>query len=280
MAHEEPRRRWKGEEPLRHRVVERARVALGEVAAADSDVVEEERVTGEDRVAHLEAHAGGRVARRRDRLELQPAEIEHLPIGEEDVELSAVGAKLVEREDVLEDALDLGDARADRHLRAVPLLEPLASREVIGVSVGLEDVAHVELLPIDEGRELLERLRPHLPSGWFEVEDRIDHDRAARGLVEHDIGDGKRPFIEEGLDVHGHSGSPCAGVETESLEPLGAIHPAGLTAFTTIEIAIAMAISAKPIRSGRSGIFPAKGAPATAPTIAPAPIGTARVHDT
>src|SRR3954452_14220605 len=109
---------------------QRGGVAAREVCPRRAAVGHEEGVADEGGVAHQVGAAGGRVARRVEDAGLLPADREGLAILEQVVELGAVRVEgALEVEYVLEDALHLGDPRADTDLAAQVPLEVTRGRE-------------------------------------------------------------------------------------------------------------------------------------------------------
>ena len=118
MAHEKAGLVGQGVDFL-DRLIERGRIAAGEVAAGGAEIRHGERVADKGRIADMVDHAGGRMARRPDRLGVQSADLEGFPIGEEVPELRAVTGKTrFGIEQVAEHFLDVRDMAANADLAA------------------------------------------------------------------------------------------------------------------------------------------------------------------
>ncbi len=187
---------------LLDRVVHLGGAALGEVAATSAVVVHEEQIAREERAADVVGEARGCVARRGDGPHGERAGLERLAIGDEHVELAAVGGEVREREDVLERRLHLLDRGADDDTRVEATSKELRAREVIGVRVRLEREVQAELLARHELAQPIDRLGVREGTDGLVVEHRIDRDGVAGRLVEHDVAEREGAGIEEGLDTH------------------------------------------------------------------------------
>ena len=139
-----------------------------------------------------------------DRLDLNRARVDDLAVAEELVELAAVRREAGRKvKDALEHLLHVGDPLANGHGRVgEELLEELRARQMVGVSVRLEDVTQVELLVLEEARDPLDVLGPHLRAARLVVEDRVDHDRVPALGVEDDVGEREGAIVVEGFDFH------------------------------------------------------------------------------
>ncbi len=178
-----------------NRAIELPGVAAGEVGARGAEVGREQRVADEHGVADDVADAVARVARRAQHAPLELADRERLPVGEQVVELRAVRVEIGEVEHFLERRLNAADALPDGDTAAEPLLEIGRGRQMIGVSMGLEDPVDREPLRLDERGDRVGRGRARAPGLVVVVEDGIndgggggtpvaDHVRKrARGLV-------------------------------------------------------------------------------------------------
>ena len=175
----------------------------GKIAASRAEVLDEERVAGEHGVADAVRGARRRVPRRSDDADVERAGAELVAVTDEVVELAAVGCqRRAECVGPLEDVLDLGDPRADDELRPACDAKVVGAGDVIGVHVRLEDVVDAEAVLRGEGVDLRERSRGRFSGDGVEVEDRIDDDRVAAGLVEDDVGERGRRRVEELLNLH------------------------------------------------------------------------------
>ena len=151
VAHEEPHRVGQRQHPL-DRVVERARIAAGEVGAGRAAVGHEQRVADEGRVADHVRHAGGRVAGRVQRVRRHGADRVAVAVLEQAVELRAVALELGALvEDLAEGLLHDGDPGADADLAAELLLDVGRGRQVVGVDMGLDQPLEPQAALADAG---------------------------------------------------------------------------------------------------------------------------------
>jgi len=147
------------------------------------------------------------VAGRRHRLDGQRAERDLVAIGEETVELAAVGGRARLVENGAEDLLDRADLRADGGLRAGLRLEVMRRREVVGMGMGLEKPDDPRARLRRGGEQGVGALRRDPARLRVVVENGIDDRGLAARRVDHEIGDGIGRFVEKGADFRcGHRG--------------------------------------------------------------------------
>ena len=126
------------------RTVEHGGVAAGEIAARRTAVGHEDRIADEERIADKIGHAVAGVTGHGDHPHFGLAETEGFVVGEQVIELRAVGGEIrFQVEDRLEGRLHLADAFADADAATALRLQPGRGGEVIGVRMGFQDPAQL-----------------------------------------------------------------------------------------------------------------------------------------
>ena len=200
MAHEEARLVGQGVDFL-DRAVERRRIAAGEVAARGAEIGHEQRVADKAGIADMIDLTGRRMARRPDRLGLEPADLEALAILEQMVELRAVMGKARPGiEDLAEHVLHLADMIADADPAAEMFLDIGRRREMVGMDMGFQHPVHYQPLGADKFDHRIGRFRRRAPGGGAVIEHGIDHGGALGRRIPDDIADRERVRVEEGFD--------------------------------------------------------------------------------
>ncbi len=142
---------------------------------------------------------------------LKPADGEAVAVVEKLVELAAVAA---ERgpfvEDFAEDVLHLDDVAADGQTAAEAFLQVGRGRQVVGVSVGLQQPVNLKVFGLHIGDQGVGRGGRGAARGGIIIQHAVD-DGAGPGVrVAHDMADGEGGFVKEGFD-DGAAADFCQG---------------------------------------------------------------------
>jgi len=196
---------WQGQQAL-DGVVQLRGIPARKVGARRAHVGQEQGVADEDRILDLVGHVGRRVAGHVQGRDRQATDLEALAVGQQAVELAAVGQEAaLEVEDAAEHLLHRADVRADGDLPAQVVADVLRAREVVGMGVGFQDPLHLPALGAHVVDDAVGRGAGQRAGFGLEIQHRVDHrDLAAGGVGQH-IAHRAGDVVVEGFDVHGVS---------------------------------------------------------------------------
>ena len=173
--------------------------AARKVAARGADVRREQGVADPDVAIDAVAEAVGGMARRGHDLDAQRAGLDHVALGQQQLERAGQGWIVAgQREDVGEVRLHRADPRADRDRRGRARAQERGRREVVGVRVGLEDAVHVQAVLGNVAEQQARAVGGDGGGAGVVIEHRIDHHRVAAAA--DDVTPGVGGVVEERLD--------------------------------------------------------------------------------
>ncbi|CEE78461.1 conserved hypothetical protein [Xanthomonas citri pv. citri] len=183
-----------------------AGIAAREIATRRARIRHEQRVARKQRIADQIRNAVAGVAGHRDDACFDTAKLEALVIGEQMIELRAIGTEVV-RQCVLrgKGSLHLANSLADADARLRPvLLQPLRRRQVIGMRMGFQQPLQLPSVLLDGGKDALRRLAADDAALGRVVQRRVDHRRRTGGRIGDHIGEGVAVGMKEGkyLGLH------------------------------------------------------------------------------
>ena len=203
VAHEHTRFIRQDVELLGDRVVQGFGASRGKVASTRTVVRHEHRVAREERISNLIGGARGGVPRRMDGFDRQAPDRKFFSIGDQLVELTAVGRKVFRQvEDIFEGFLNGRDEASNDDGGAQLFLQGMGARQMIGVRMRLQDCADFESLAVDKSQYIVDRFRGYTDGQWIVVQYRIDDDGIFGCPVVNDIGQGKGSWVKKSFGQH------------------------------------------------------------------------------
>lgn len=125
------------------------RVTTGKIRASRAEIGYEDRIPDEGRITDDESHVGGRVSRNMEGNAFELAEGERLAVLEKVVELRSVTFEFRTCvEELAEHFLDADDIFADSQLASDTLLQIRGDRNVIGMSMRVDQPFHLQIFCI------------------------------------------------------------------------------------------------------------------------------------
>ena len=147
------------------------------------------------------------MARRVQDLDDEFANAERLAVGEQAIEIAAIGPQVFGIEYGAEDPLHVLDVLADADPRAGPGFDVGRTGEMVGMRMGLEYPLDRKLVLVRRRQNGFYRTDVDGAVALIEIEDGIDHRRAAGHGIGHQIADGVGGLVEERPD----DGCGCMG---------------------------------------------------------------------
>jgi hypothetical protein len=143
-----------------------------------------------------------RVAGHVHRLHLHAADVEALAVGEQVVELAAVGQEAaLQVVELAEGGLHLRDVRADGDAAAGAGLDVARGGQVVGVCVGLQDPLQHQAVFAQVGHDGIGPAAAGAAGLHVEVEHRVDHGGGVGGQVFDHVRERAGGRVEERLDA-------------------------------------------------------------------------------
>ena len=144
------------------------------------------------------------------RLGLQLADVEHLVVVQQLVELAAIRVEPgLQMKDLLEHVLHLRDGRANRDLSAQLVAKVVRGRQMVCMGMGLQNPLHRQPLTLHKRHDLVGRPCAGAARLRVVVQHRIHHRAVAARLIEHHIAHRPGGVIKKGFYLGLHRRAPC-----------------------------------------------------------------------